>query len=677
MKKYKENLNVKKMKSRLRHTFTRNKDKSIPLKTKLLLSFLAILLIPSLLIGTFSFQSANKQMEKDFISSATTNLSMLDTSITNLFSTKIYDLNALTEAISKDILESESVRIEQDLSSYSKTHPEVSSIYLGTDAGRFIQKSIEETEDKMDPRLRDWYKAAVNQKGEAVIMDPYVSPVSGKMVITLAKTISDHTGVMAITMNLDYLKELSNDVTFGKHGYVILLDQKKRFIVHPTEKEGDIFKNSFYETLYNKESGQLDYSLEGVSKKMVYQTNELTGWKLAGTMDQSELVNNSKELMYTNIIIIIASIVLGGIFLFFLTASIINPIKKLKNQAVTVSKGDLTQQISIKSNDELGELGGAFNQMQSNLQLLIQNIEESANNVAVSANQLSNSSYEASIASEHVTNTIQQVASGAEIQLKGLETNSVELASVLEGTNIIVTQSNAVETLSKKALWKASDGEGAIKATSVSMRNINDTVMETNKMIQELVIRSESIEKITESITAMAEQTNLLALNASIEAARAGEKGKGFAVVANEVRKLAEQSRVSAKEIAFLIENVKDTTENTVKRIEEVSDAVTKGLSVTNEATSKFQEIVQSMNEITPHVEKVTSTSNEMASTIKDVSNSAITLTKIAFENGGNSEEVVSLTEEQLAAMEEITMSAKNLKAMADQLKSNIQQFNY
>lgn len=649
----------------------------IPIKKKLVFSFLAMLLIPGILIGVFSFLYANKQMEKDFINNASTNLNMLDTTITNLMSEKVYDITALSETITKETMENNPSSIQTTIEQYIKIHPEVSSIYIATNDGKLIQKSTEELDDHMDPRLRDWYKTAVNQGGQAVIMDPYLSPVSQKMVITIGKTIADNAGVMAVTMNLDYLADLASDITFGKEGYVILLDQKKRFIVHPEEKQGDIVKESFYETLYKAENGTLDYTADKVNRKLVYQTNKLTGWKLAGTMEKSEIVNHSKGLLYAITAIIVASLCLGGIMMVVIVASIIKPIKKLKEQAITVSNGDLTKSINITTKDEIGELATAFHHMQNNLQKLIQNLEHSSENVAASAGQLTASANEVTIASEHVSNTIQQVTSGAEIQTKGIENNADNIKSVLDGTNKIVAYSKKVSDLSTGTLGKANAGGNSIQATLEQMNVISDTVAESNKMIKELVEQSKHIGKITESITIISEQTNLLALNAAIEAARAGEKGKGFAVVANEVRKLAEQSGEFANNISQLINGVQKTTENTVHRMAEVSRAVQTGLKVTDESNTKFQEIVYSMQEMTPYIQNVTATSNEMASTLKEVSITAGELAQIAYDNSTSSEEVVSLTEEQLAAIEEISGSAKILSEMADELRNNLHQFTY
>ncbi|CAI9393557.1 methyl-accepting chemotaxis protein [Niallia sp. Sow4_A1] len=657
--------------------FPFRKNIGIPIKKKLVFSFLAMLLIPSILIGAFSFLYANNQMEKDFINNASTNLNVLDTSITNLMSQKVYDVSALSETITKEAMEKKPASLQTTIEQYIKVHPEVSSIYIATNDGKLIQKSTEELDDQMDPRLRDWYKSAVNQGGQVVIMDPYLSPVSKKMVITIGKTIADNAGVIAVTMNLDYLAELASDIKFGKEGYVILLDQKKRFIVHPEEKQGDIVKEIFYETLYKKESGTLDYIVDKVNRKMVYQTNKLTGWKLAGTLEKSEIANHTKGLLYAITVILAVSLIVGGIMMVIIVRSIIKPIKKLKSHATMVSNGDLTKTIHMETKDEIGELSTAFQYMQDNLQKLLRNIENSSESVAASAEQLTASANEVTIASEHVTNTIQQVASGAERQTKGIEHNADDIESILNGTNKIVEYSKNVSELSTETLTKAYTGGNAIQATLAQMDVINEAVVESNKMIKELVEQSKHIGKITESITTISEQTNLLALNAAIEAARAGEKGKGFAVVANEVRKLAEQSGEFASNISQLIKDVQKTTENTVYRMSEVSNAVQTGMKVTDESNTKFQEIVISMNEMTPHIQSVTSTSNEMAKTLKEVSVTAGELAQIAYENSTSSEEVVSLTEEQLAAIEEISGSAKNLSEMADQLRRNLYQFTY
>jgi len=209
------------------------------------------------------------------------------------------------------------------------------------------------------------------------------------------------------------------------------------------------------------------------------------------------------------------------------------------------------------------------------------------------------------------------------------------------------------------------------------MQSIHVSVTESNQKIQTLHERSQQITSILDVITGIADQTNLLALNAAIEAARAGEHGKGFAVVADEVKKLAEQSQTSAKQIFELIHSIQLETEQSVTIMAKVSEDVQNGLQVSDEAISKFQVILTSMNDIMPKMNEVSSASDQMSASVQEVA--AIT-EDLAFSAQGNataSEDVAASTEEQLASMEEINASAQALAHMADELKQLISQFNY
>ncbi|RBN36599.1 chemotaxis protein, partial [Priestia megaterium] len=120
-----------------------------------------------------------------------------------------------------------------------------------------------------------------------------------------------------------------------------------------------------------------------------------------------------QPIFYKTLFIIVACLIIGSLTIFAVLQSIIKPLKQLKNQALSVSEGDLTTAIIVNSKDEIGELGYAFSQMQNNLRTLIQNVEMSAEQVAASSEELTASSQQTSAATEQVSVAIQEVASSA------------------------------------------------------------------------------------------------------------------------------------------------------------------------------------------------------------------------------------------------------------------------
>lgn len=653
---------------------------NLKLSTKLYIAFALILIVPTLTVAYLSIQSAKHELSEKILESTKENVKLLNSSIDSTISPKLYDANYLADIITGDLFEKQGNNpdaLMSKLDQYKGLHPEAEAVYLGTQDGKMYTSPALDLPDDYDPRDRTWFKQAMNNSvDKAIVTSPYIDASSGEMVVTITRKTVDGSGVIGIDLNLSTLEKTTKEVAVGNEGYIILLDTEQNYLVSPINEAGTQVDQNFPD-LYEQNSGVHHYKSNGQDRTLYYLTNENTGWKIVGSMLDAETNAAVKPILQKSLLVVVASIIFGGAIIILIIRSLVSRLKEIQNKAKKISDGDLTKEITLQSNDEIGQLAHSFTSMQSSLKTLLKTLEHHSLMVSATAEELNASAGQTNEASEQVATAIQHVAVSAEKQTEGVEANILSLNQIVNGTNTVLLNANEVLDRTRTTTQKAEVGKAIVQQTVNQMNEIHHSVSDSNKVIASLHDRTKEIGAIVDVITAISNQTNLLALNAAIEAARAGESGKGFTVVADEVRKLAEQSQISASQITEIIKAIQHDTKETVHTMSTVESNVQKGLEISDEAIIKFMEIYDNMNLISPQMSQVASTLNEILTLVQNTEKTAALISDLAKNNAASSEEVAASTEEQLAAMEEISSSANTLASMTEDLIQLIKKYKF
>ncbi|MCY7530028.1 methyl-accepting chemotaxis protein [Bacillus altitudinis] len=645
---------------------------------RLIISFTLVLVLPIITLSTISYQIAKEELDHEIMYGANARVNELNDMIEQKLLNKENAVKLFTETSSAaDFKKKNQDELYEHFEIYSKINEDdVVGFYAASKNRDFIQYPKVDMPKDYDPTTRDWYKAAMqDETGEPVVTNPYVSATTDSMVVTIAQRLKDGSGAIGIDIEVQDIVDKIKDIKIGREGYPIIANKNKQIVAHPEEKSGSAVTENISSILYSGKEGTSTYENKGEHKRLVFVTNDLTGWKIAGTMFVSETEEAAQPVWNSAIILLISSFILGGIAIFFIVRSITIGLRRLVDFSEKVSEGDLTETLETKSKDEIGDLTRSFSKMSESLREVIRAVQHSVDNVASASEELTASASQTSQATEHITMSIEQFSNGNEAQNEKVESSTNQLVAMNEGLQGMSQTSSEVTAVSIQSTEAAGQGGRIVESTANQMKHIDTSVQEAEQVMKELEYKSKDITSILNVINGIADQTNLLALNAAIEAARAGESGRGFSVVAEEVRKLAVQSADSAKEIEKLIQEIVLEISKSQEMFKAVNREVNAGLGMTEEAKESFQNIYEAAEGMSKKLTQLNDTAVDLSSGSKIVSQAMQEMRQVSRESAANIQDIAASAEEQLASMEEISSSSVTLANMAEELKELTSQF--
>ena len=347
-------------------------------------------------------------------------------------------------------------------------------------------------------------------------------------------------------------------------------------------------------------------------------------------------------------------------------------LKGMANSAGDIADGDLRSEVTPKSEKDV--LGNAFHSMIAGLRSIITDVRTGADQMASASAQIASTSEQAArnnetaaTGVEETTSTmhemsanIQNVAKNSQSQASSVTETSASVEQMVTSIQRIANTAKQFVELSEKTRKAVNLGLDAVERSVKGTDDINRAIIRSADTISALGTRVEDIGKIVDVIDEIAEQTNLLALNAAIEAARAGEQGMGFAVVAEEVRKLAERSAKSTKEIAELISGIQKEAQEAVKVMEKSTQLVEKGVEMSKQVGDTLKAIDGNVIEVDKYSKEIGAATQEQSSGSTQIAKAAENLREITHE-------ISSATEEQASAAEQIVKTMEKMREMIHQ----------
>ncbi|RYY75088.1 MAG: methyl-accepting chemotaxis protein [Gammaproteobacteria bacterium] len=397
---------------------------------------------------------------------------------------------------------------------------------------------------------------------------------------------------------------------------------------------------------------------------------------------------NTARTMFAAVLFITAVGTTLGLFLIY--RSIVLPLSHMQRIIAQQNSGNDKARVRIHANDELGELGRAFNRLlDERIKVLSEQSQENETlntsiigliralgaiarkdlsiKVPVSADvtgtisdavnlltsETARTLYQVKGVSEKINEISDQLQAQSAVVLSVAEEERVQVSDTVSALDQsaktmtdIAKEARSANSIAASAIDFTQKAQQSVTQTVEGIQTIRGTISETEKRIKRLGDRSQEITGIVNLINTIAERTHILALNASMHAASAGEAGKGFAVVAEEVQRLAENARGATSEISAMVNNIRVETSDTVNIMNKLITQVADGTKLAEDSGQRMQETEAATRQLVNHVKSIAVNSMNQANMANRVRDRAVLITESTEKTHGKLEEQRVQTDE-------------------------------